>query len=111
MRTFDLPSGTIPDGFGIPFYYYDQFMQFNNFYQEAQVMIDNPSFQTDLNFRIDRLRDFRRAIKDAPMPGTLGALITIVFSKVISRLTFGNTRAPILLETSTKKVNFLCDLE
>ena len=68
MRSFDLPVGTIPDGFGIPFYYYDQFMQFNNFYQEAQVMIDNPTFQTDLNFRIDRLRDFRRAIKDAPMP-------------------------------------------
>jgi hypothetical protein len=68
MRSFDLPVGTIPDGFGIPFYYYDEFMQFNNFYQEAQVMIDNPSFQTDLNFRIDRLRDFRRAIKDAPMP-------------------------------------------
>ena len=68
MRSFDLPVGTIPDGFGIPFYYYDEFMQFNNFYQEAQVMIDNPTFQTDLNFRIDRLRDFRRAIKDAPMP-------------------------------------------
>jgi hypothetical protein len=68
MRSFDLPVGTIPDGFGIPFYYYDQFMQFNNFYQEAQVMINNPTFQTDLNFRIDRLRDFRRAIKDAPMP-------------------------------------------
>jgi hypothetical protein len=68
MRSFDLPVGIIPDGFGIPFYYYDEFMQFNNFYQEAQVMIDNPTFQTDLNFRIDRLRDFRRAIKDAPMP-------------------------------------------
>ena len=68
MRSFDLPLGTIPDGFGIPFYYYDEFMQFNNFYQEAQVMIDNPTFQTDLNFRIDRLKDFRRAIKDAPMP-------------------------------------------
>lgn len=68
MRSFDLPSGTIPDGFGIPFYYYDEFMQFNNFYEEAQVMIDNPTFQTDINFRIDRLRDFRRAIKDAPMP-------------------------------------------
>ena len=68
MRSFDLPSGTIPDGFGIPFYYYDEFMKFNNFYQEAQVMIDNPTFQTDLNFRIDRLKDLRRAIKDAPMP-------------------------------------------
>ena len=68
MRTFGLPSGTIPDGFGIPFYYYDEFMQFNDFYQEAQVMIDNPTFQNDINFRIERLKDFRRDIKDAPMP-------------------------------------------
>ena len=68
MRSFNLPTGTIPDGFGIPFYYYDAFMQFNNFYEEAQVMIDNPTFQVDLNFRIDRLKTFRRAIKDAPMP-------------------------------------------
>ena len=68
MRTFDLPSGTIPDGFGIPFYYYDEFMQFNNFYEEAQVMIDNSAFQNDINFRIQRLKDFRRDIKSAPMP-------------------------------------------
>ncbi|MGB0427955.1 MAG: PEP/pyruvate-binding domain-containing protein, partial [Flavobacteriales bacterium] len=68
MRSFGLPSGTIPDGFGIPFYYYDEFMQFNNFYEEAQVMIDNPTFQTDINFRIERLKDFRKDIKDAPMP-------------------------------------------
>lgn len=68
MRSFGLPNGTIPDGFGIPFYYYDEFMQFNNFYEEAQVMIDNPVFQNDINFRVARLRDFRRAIKDAPMP-------------------------------------------
>ena len=68
MRSFGFPEGTIPNGFGIPFYYYDEFMQFNNFYQEAQVMIDNPTFQTDINFRIDRLKTFRRSIKDAPMP-------------------------------------------
>lgn len=68
MRTFGFPSGTIPDGFGIPFYYYDEFMLFNNFYEEAQVMIDNPVFQNDINFRIERLKDFRRDIKDAPMP-------------------------------------------
>lgn len=68
MRTFGFPEGTIPDGFGIPFYFYDEFMQFNNFYEEAEVMINNPTFITDLNFRIDRLKDFRRDIKDAPMP-------------------------------------------
>ena len=68
MRTFGFVDGTIPDGFGIPFYYYDEFMQFNNFYEEAQVMIDNPIFQTDINFRIERLRAFRSDIKDAQMP-------------------------------------------
>ena len=68
MRTFGFPNGTIPDGFGIPFYYYDEFMTFNNFYLEAQVMINNPAFISDINFRIQRLKDFRRDIKDAPMP-------------------------------------------
>lgn len=68
MRSFGFPEGTIPDGFGIPFYFYDEFMKYNNFYEEAEVMIDNPAFQNDINFRIDRLKDFRRDIKDAPMP-------------------------------------------
>jgi hypothetical protein len=31
-------------------------------------MIDNPTFQNDINFRTERLKDFRRDIKDAPMP-------------------------------------------
>ena len=68
MRTFDFPEGTIPDGFGIPFYFYDEFMQLNNFYEEAEVMINNPSFINDIDFREDRLRDFRDDIKDALMP-------------------------------------------
>ena len=63
MRSFDLPSGTIPNGFGIPFYYYDEFMHFNDFYLEAQVMIENSAFQNDINFRIQRLEDFREDIK------------------------------------------------
>jgi hypothetical protein len=68
MQSFGFPSGTIPDGFGIPFYYYDEFMKYNNFYLEAEVMINNPTFSIDLNFRIQRLKDFRKSIKDASMP-------------------------------------------
>ena len=68
MRSFGFPEGTIPNGFGIPFYFYDEFMQYNNFYEEAQVIMDNPAFQNDINFRNERLEDFRRSIKDAPMP-------------------------------------------
>lgn len=68
MRDFGFPEGTIPDGFGIPFYYYDEFMQFNNFYQEAQVILENPVFHNDINFRVERLKLFREDIKAAPMP-------------------------------------------
>ena len=68
MRDFGFPEGTIPDGFGIPFYYYDEFMQFNNFYQEVQVILGNPVFHNDINFRVERLKLFREDIKAAPMP-------------------------------------------
>lgn len=68
MRTFGFPDGTIPDGFGIPFYYYDEFMKYNDFYEEAAVMIANPSFINDINFRNERLKDFRDDIKNASMP-------------------------------------------
>jgi hypothetical protein len=68
MRKFGFPEGTIPDGFGIPFYFYDEFMKFNNFYQAVEVMITDPTFISDLDTRIDMLKDFRKEIKDAPMP-------------------------------------------
>ena len=68
MRTFGFPEGTIPDGYGVPFYFYDEFMKYNNFYQEVEDMISDPDFINDLNVRIDRLKDLRDDIKDAPMP-------------------------------------------
>ena len=68
MRTFGLPDGTIPDGFGIPFYFYDEFMKHNDFYTQAEQMIADPDFVSDLETRIDMLKDFRKDIKDASMP-------------------------------------------
>ncbi len=68
MRSFGFPEGTIPDGFGIPFYYYDEFMKFNGFYDDVEDMISDNDFINDLETRIEMLKDFRREIKDAPMP-------------------------------------------
>ena len=68
MRTFGLPDGTIPDGFGIPFYFYDEFMKFNGFYDEVEQMIANDDFVNDLQTRIDMLKDLRDDIKAADMP-------------------------------------------
>ena len=68
MRTFGFPEGTIPNGFGIPFYYYDEFMKYNGFYAQADQMLNDPTFIADLDTRIDMLKDFRKDIKDADMP-------------------------------------------
>ncbi len=68
MRNFGFPEGTIPNGFGIPFYFYDEFMKFNNFYEEVEDMLSDSDFENDLETRIERLKDFRKDIKAAPMP-------------------------------------------
>jgi len=68
MLTFGFPSGTIPEGFGIPFYYYQEFMKYNNFFDEIETMLSNPAFQADRNVRDDMLDDLRDDIEDASMP-------------------------------------------
>lgn len=68
MRTFGFPEGTIPDGFGVPFYFYDEFMKFNGFYDEANDILTDPDFLSDLDTRIEMLDDFRKKIRKADMP-------------------------------------------
>jgi len=68
MRKFGFPEGTIPNGFGVPFYFYDEFMKYNDFYDRIDEMIVDPEFVNDLETRIDMLKDFRDDIKDADMP-------------------------------------------
>ena len=36
MRTFGFPTPTIPNGFGVPFYFYDEFMKHNDFYNQRK---------------------------------------------------------------------------
>ena len=68
MRTFDFPEGTIPDGYGVPFYFYQEFMEYNGFFDEIETILSNPNFQSDLDTRIQMLKDLRSDIKAADMP-------------------------------------------
>ena len=68
MGTFGFPVNTIPDGFGVPFYFYQEFMRFNGFFAEAEAMIAAPGFTDDRMEREEALRAFRTRIKDADMP-------------------------------------------
>jgi len=60
LRSF-LPSAT-PDGFAVPFYFYDEFMKFNGYYAEAEAMMADATFQTDPVTREATLEAFRRRI-------------------------------------------------
>ena len=68
MRTFGFVENTIPNGYGIPFYYYDTFMKYNNFYEQIEEIINQPEFQSDFDFQEEALSDFRKDIKDGDMP-------------------------------------------
>ncbi len=68
MRSFGLPQGVIPDGYAIPFYFYDEFMKYNGFYDKAQKLIENPEFINDYNKQVAELDAFREEITNGEVP-------------------------------------------
>ena len=68
LRTLGFPGGTVPDGFAIPFYFYDEFMKHHGFYTRIETMLDNTDFQTDPEEQDDMLDDLRDDIEDADTP-------------------------------------------
>lgn len=77
-----------PDGFAIPFSFYDAYMQHNGFYAEAQAMIADPNFQTDAEFREDALKAFRKRIKkNGVMPTWINDRLTVLQNSFPSDVT------------------------
>ncbi|MBI1947905.1 MAG: hypothetical protein HYS27_19600 [Deltaproteobacteria bacterium] len=76
-----LPAGQTPDGFGIPFSFYDQFMKDNGLYDEAKKMMAAPGFKDDPAVRERALEDFRKKLKKATVPAALEAELTALQAK------------------------------
>jgi len=78
-----LPEGMVPDGFAIPFHFYDEFMKYNGFYDRARDMMaliqrrfrtlyrirpTNLDFAMDIEFKITaegrlRIKQARRWVE------------------------------------------------
>ena len=58
-----LPGIVVPNGFTIPFYYYDQFMGRNKFDDEIRRLLDDQKFVHDPAYRRDRLTSLRATIQ------------------------------------------------
>ena len=68
LRTFGFPEGTVPNGFGIPFYFYDEFMKHNGFYEKIESLLRDPVFQSEQDTKEAELKKFRVEIKKGEMP-------------------------------------------
>jgi hypothetical protein len=58
-----LPGIIVPNGFTIPFYYYDEFMQHNKFDQEIYGLLNDQKFVHDPAYRREKLTAMRERIK------------------------------------------------
>ncbi len=59
------PPGTVPEGFAIPFAFYDEFMKANGLYDEVREMLAEPGFSGDFDLQEKRLKDLRSRIRKA----------------------------------------------
>lgn len=58
-----LTGFSIPDGFSVPFYWYDKFMKDNGFDKIVEANLDNDDFVHNPRFRRQRLEELRAAIR------------------------------------------------
>ena len=68
LGTFGLPAGTVPNGYAVPFYFYDEFMKANRFYDQVRSMLADSKFKADPAVQDQRLYELREMIKAANMP-------------------------------------------
>lgn len=67
IRTAALRGVNIPDGFGIPFYYYARHLRQNRLDARVQEMLADPRFAKDAAWRKAALTELRAAIVKAPL--------------------------------------------
>ena len=71
----------VPEGFAIPFSFYDSFMKHNGLYSAAAQMASDSRFDEDLEFRDAALAGLRKRIRDAAMPTALQEAIGLLQSE------------------------------
>jgi pyruvate phosphate dikinase-like enzyme len=67
IRTAGLAGVDIPDGFGIPFFYYLRHMKQNGLDTRVDAMLADPHWKSDAAWRKAELEKLRKAILEAPI--------------------------------------------
>lgn len=78
LRSFALAQADVPDGYGVPFSFYDEFMKANGFYDRVEKLLADERFRDDPAVQDRELESLRDAIEAAPMPGWMMDQLTTV---------------------------------
>jgi hypothetical protein len=81
--TANLRGVNVPEGFGVPFYYYAQHMKQNGLDAKVEALLRDPRFKTDAAWRKTALEALRAAIQAAPMDQ---ASLDAIYKRVRIRL-------------------------
>ena len=68
LGTLGFAAGTVPEGFAVPFYFYDEFMKHNGFYDDVEEMLADADFQSDFDTQAGDLKKLRKKIKKGETP-------------------------------------------
>ena len=71
LGTLAFPDGTVPEGFAVPFYFYDEFMKANDLYADITTMLGDTDFQTNYDKQESELKKLRKKIKDGTTPDSI----------------------------------------
>lgn len=72
-----LPAGTTPGGYGVPFYFYDEFMKYNGFYDIIREMMQTRKWSIPES-REELLKGIRAMIKAGTLPPALYNAVSTV---------------------------------
>lgn len=81
MHRFGFPEGMIPNGFAVPFAFYDDFMKHNDLYGQVEAMLTDDKFRSDREVQRLKLKELRKRIEEAAMPETMMLALGKVQSK------------------------------
>jgi len=68
LATFGLTEAEVPDGFAVPFSFYDEFMRTNGLYDRVRSLLADDRFRSDPAVQDAKLAALRDTIEAAPMP-------------------------------------------
>jgi hypothetical protein len=93
IKEHRITGAIVPAGFGIPFFYYDEFLRENHLDVEITEMLGHDRFNHDPVYRRQRLRELRGKIQQGRLKAGFVHLIKTKVRKVFGRLQRGGVFA------------------